>query len=63
MRRPSAVPATSHTQRDVEVMDGMRLRYIDVGNDEGRPPLVLIHGLASDGEAMAPEAAPGVEGR
>lgn len=25
----------------------MRLRYIDVGKDDGMPPLVLIHGLAS----------------
>lgn len=47
MRRPSAVPATQHPQHDIEVMDGMRLRYIDVGNDTGQPPLVLIHGLAS----------------
>src|SRR5581483_840114 len=47
MRRPRAVPVTAFPQNDVEVLDGVRLRYVDVGNDEGSPPLVLIHGLAS----------------
>lgn len=47
MRRPRAVPVTAHTQRDVEVLGGLRLRYIDVGEPSGAPPLVLLHGLAS----------------
>src|SRR6266498_256373 len=47
MRRPSAVRQTTYPQHDVEVMGGMRLRYVDAGKDQGQPPLVLIHGLAS----------------
>jgi pimeloyl-ACP methyl ester carboxylesterase len=37
---------TAFPQRDVEVLGGVRLRYIDVGEGAG-PPLVLLHGLAS----------------
>jgi 2-hydroxy-6-oxonona-2,4-dienedioate hydrolase len=45
---PRAVPATSHPQKHMTVLDGIRLRYIDVGADEeGEPPLLLLHGLAS----------------
>jgi 3-oxoadipate enol-lactonase len=44
---PSAVPATSHPQKHVTVLDNMRLRYVDVGEQNGEPPLLLLHGLAS----------------
>ena len=46
---PTAVPATRHPQKHVTVLDGMRLRYVDVGarEDTGEPPLLLLHGLAS----------------
>lgn len=47
MRRPSAVRQTTYEQHDVEVLGGMRLRYVDVGPKNDREPLVLIHGLAS----------------
>jgi len=46
MRRPKAVPVTAYPQHDAEVLDGLRLRYIDVG-DRDATPLLLIHGLAS----------------
>jgi 2-hydroxy-6-oxonona-2,4-dienedioate hydrolase len=29
------------------VLDGIRLRYLDVGRQNGEPPLLLLHGLAS----------------
>jgi len=29
------------------VLDGLRLRYLDVGAQNGEPPLLLLHGLAS----------------
>jgi len=44
---PRAVPATSHPQRHVTVLDELRLRYIDVGKEDAEPPLLLLHGLAS----------------
>lgn len=47
MRRPRLVPQTSFPQHDVEVMGGMRLRYVDAGPKSDAMPLVLIHGLAS----------------
>jgi 2-hydroxy-6-oxonona-2,4-dienedioate hydrolase len=46
--RPLLVPATKHEQHDATVLDGLRLRYIDVRpRDESGPPVVLLHGLAS----------------
>jgi pimeloyl-ACP methyl ester carboxylesterase len=45
---PRAVSATRHTQKHVTILDGIRIRYIDVGVDDGtEPPLLLLHGLAS----------------
>jgi pimeloyl-ACP methyl ester carboxylesterase len=44
---PKAVPATRHQQRHATVLGGMRLRYVDVGEQNGEPPLLLLHGLAS----------------
>src|SRR5215831_16146732 len=44
---PSVVPATRHPQKHATVLDGMRLRYVDVGEQNGEPPLLLLHGLAS----------------
>jgi pimeloyl-ACP methyl ester carboxylesterase len=44
---PHAVPSTHFPQKHVTVLDGMRLRYIDVGEPNGEPPLLLLHGLAS----------------
>ena len=58
MRRPSAVRQTTYPQHDIDVMGGMRLRYVDVGKDEGQPPLVLIHGLASRIEEYQERACP-----
>jgi pimeloyl-ACP methyl ester carboxylesterase len=48
--RPASVSVTRHEQRDVTVLGGLRLRYVDVRPpepDDGSPPLVLLHGLAS----------------
>src|SRR5580698_4723153 len=48
IRRPIRVRATKHEQRDATVLDGVRLRYIDVRpSSESGPPLVLLHGIAS----------------
>lgn len=48
--RPEAVRATPHPQRDV-LVNGVRIRYIDVGPTETAAPpngtLLLIHGLSS----------------
>jgi pimeloyl-ACP methyl ester carboxylesterase len=47
--RPAAVPATPYEQRDIRV-DGMRLRYIDVGPGDpaaANGVLLLIHGHTS----------------
>ncbi len=49
LSRPKLVRATPHAQRDVTV-NGMRLRYIDVGArepDADALPLLLIHGHTS----------------
>lgn len=42
-----AVPLTMHPQKHATVLDGIRLRYVDVGKQNGEPPLLLLHGLAS----------------
>jgi 2-hydroxy-6-oxonona-2,4-dienedioate hydrolase len=48
LSRPARVTATCHEQHDATVLDGVRLRYVDVrSRDECGPPLVLLHGLAS----------------
>jgi pimeloyl-ACP methyl ester carboxylesterase len=48
---PRAVPATKHPQKHATVLDGLRLRYVDIGaeraDDTSEPPLLLLHGLAS----------------
>jgi pimeloyl-ACP methyl ester carboxylesterase len=44
---PRAVAATTHPQKQATVLDGVRLRYVDVGAENGEPPLLLLHGLAS----------------
>jgi pimeloyl-ACP methyl ester carboxylesterase len=44
---PRAVPCTHHPEKHVTVLDGIRLRYVDVGVQNGEPPLLLLHGLAS----------------
>ena len=47
-RRPARVTATRHEQHDATVLGDVRLRYIDVrAAEEGGPPLVLLHGIAS----------------
>ena len=38
---------TRHPQKHATVLDGIRLRYVDVGKQNGEPPLLLLHGLAS----------------
>jgi pimeloyl-ACP methyl ester carboxylesterase len=46
--KPAAVPLTRHAQKHATVLDGMRLRYVDVGRESSNePPLLLLHGLAS----------------
>ncbi len=42
-----ASQVTRHPQSHATVLDGMRLRYVDVGKQNGEPPLLLLHGLAS----------------
>ncbi len=42
-----AVSKTQHEQHQVTVLDGLSVRYIDVGAGTGKPPLLLLHGLAS----------------
>jgi pimeloyl-ACP methyl ester carboxylesterase len=45
---PRSVPATQYPQKQATVLDGLRLRYVDVGEDcADEPPLLLLHGLAS----------------
>ena len=44
---PQAVPATKHPQKHVTVLGDLRIRYVDVGKQNGLPPLLLLHGLAS----------------
>jgi 2-hydroxy-6-oxonona-2,4-dienedioate hydrolase len=44
--RPAAVDSTPFPQNDL-VVDGMRVRYIDVGGGAGKPVLLLIPGLTS----------------
>lgn len=49
LHRPKTVPATRFEQRDI-LVDGMRLRYIDVPalhGDRKQPPILLIHGHTS----------------
>src|SRR5512143_1468640 len=46
VRQPRVVSATRHDQKHVTLL-GMRLRYIDVGKQNGELPLLLLHGLAS----------------
>ncbi len=46
VREPHAVGATRFEQRHATVL-GMRLRYVDVGKQNGELPLLLLHGLAS----------------
>ncbi len=41
------VSRTEHAEKHVTVLDGIRLRYIDVGERTDEPPLLLLHGLAS----------------
>ena len=50
LTRPSSVPVTQFTQRDI-IIDGMRVRYIDEGTGS---PLLLIVGHASRIEALDP---------
>jgi pimeloyl-ACP methyl ester carboxylesterase len=48
-RRPVSVPGTPYEQRDL-VIDGMRLRYVDVGPLDGAAddiPILLVHGHTS----------------
>lgn len=44
-----AVPSsrTLHPEKHVTVLGDVRLRYVDVGEQNGEPPLLLLHGLAS----------------
>jgi 2-hydroxy-6-oxonona-2,4-dienedioate hydrolase len=42
-----AVSKTQHEQHQVTVLGGLSVRYIDVGAGTGKPPLLLLHGLAS----------------
>src|SRR5258708_651778 len=44
---PQAVSATRHPQKHLTVLDGMRVRYVDICNESDEPPLVLLHGLGS----------------
>jgi pimeloyl-ACP methyl ester carboxylesterase len=41
------IPFTRHPQKHVTVLGGLRLRYVDVGEERDEPPLLLLHGLAS----------------
>jgi pimeloyl-ACP methyl ester carboxylesterase len=48
MNRPTRVSATKYEQRDATVLDGVRLRYVDVPAErEDGPPVVMLHGIAS----------------
>ncbi len=49
MTHPSVVRMTRFPLYEGEVLDGLRLRFVDVPaqHDTGAPPLVLLHGLAS----------------
>jgi 2-hydroxy-6-oxonona-2,4-dienedioate hydrolase len=38
---------TKYPEQQVTVLDGLRLRYIDIGEERDEPPLLLLHGLAS----------------
>jgi 2-hydroxy-6-oxonona-2,4-dienedioate hydrolase len=56
LERPRRAPRTRHEERDVVVL-GLRLRYVDVGEPQDEPPLLLLHGLASrleEYEALIP---------
>jgi 2-hydroxy-6-oxonona-2,4-dienedioate hydrolase len=48
MNRPTHVRATKYEQRDITVLGGVRLRYVDVPAErESGPPVVMLHGIAS----------------
>jgi 2-hydroxy-6-oxonona-2,4-dienedioate hydrolase len=38
---------TKHPELQATVLDGLRLLYVDVGEQGSEPPLLLLHGLAS----------------